>query len=60
MVLTAEALKVWRGEKPKCKEDGGKIDTSATLLNIGRVLYDAGANRQTVIAGIRERDIALG
>lgn len=59
IVLTPEALKVWRGEKPKLK-DNGKIDRSATLLNIGRVLFDAGANRRVVVEGVRERDKALG
>ncbi len=59
VVLDPEATKVWRGEKTKLK-DNGEVDRSATLLHIGRVLFDAGANRHVVIAGVRERDKALG
>ncbi len=58
VVLSPEALKVWRGESPKLKE-GGEVDKSATLLHIGRVLYDAGGNRRVVVEGVRERDRAL-
>src|SRR5215211_7968415 len=42
VALGPEALKVWRGEKPKAK-DTGEVDRSASLMKIGRVLYDAGA-----------------
>ena len=59
VVLGQQALKVWRGEDPRYK-DTGEIDTSATLVKIGRALFDAGANRQVVIAGIKERDATLG
>ena len=59
VVLDAEALKEWRGEKPKLKDDG-KIDRSASLLKIGRVLFDAGATGSTVVQALRERDEALG
>lgn len=59
IVLSPEALQVWRGEKPKLK-DSGAVDRSATLLHIGRVLYDAGGNRRVVVEGVRERDKALG
>ena len=59
VALSPEALKVWRGEAPKLK-DTGEIDRSATLLHIGRVLFDAGANRRVVVEGVRERDKALG
>src|SRR5215217_2232898 len=41
--LRPEALKVWRGEKPKAKNTG-EVDRSASLMKIGRVLYDAGAS----------------
>jgi P4 family phage/plasmid primase-like protien len=57
--LGAEALKVWRGEKPKLK-DGGQLDRSGTLVKIGRVLYDAGATRPAIVAALAERDEALG
>jgi hypothetical protein len=42
--LGPEALKVFRGEKPKTK-DSGEIDRSGSLVKVGRVLYDAGATR---------------
>src|SRR5829696_1900982 len=57
--LGPDALKVWRGEKPKAK-DTGELDRSGTLLKIGRVLYDAGANRSVIVEALRERDRALG
>jgi len=57
--LGTEALKVWRGEKPKKKETG-EVDRSATLVKIGRVIYNAGATRRTVIEALKERDLALG
>jgi len=60
VVLSPEALKVWRGEKPKYREDNGKLNRSATLLHIGRVIFDAGGNRLAVVEGVRERDEALG
>jgi P4 family phage/plasmid primase-like protien len=56
--LDPEALKVWRGERPKLKD--GQIDRSGTLVKIGRVLYDALANRAVIVAALRERDVALG
>ncbi len=58
IVLSPEALKVWRGEALKLKK-GGEVDRSATLLCIGRALYDAGGNSRVVIEGVRERDRAL-
>jgi hypothetical protein len=57
--LGPEALKVWRGEKPKTKDDG-EVDRSASLMKIGRVIYDAGATRRTVAQALKERDEALG
>lgn len=57
--LSEAALKVWRGEDPKLKDDGG-IDRSATLVKIGRVEYDAGATRPAIVASLAERDRALG
>jgi hypothetical protein len=59
IVLSPEALRVWRGEAPKLKENR-EIDKSASLFSIGRVLYDAGANQPVVVAGVRDRDTALG
>jgi hypothetical protein len=57
--LGPEALKVWRGERPKLK-DNGEINRSSTLVKIGRVLYDAGATRPAIVASLAERDEALG
>lgn len=56
--LSEEALKVWRGQAPKLKDDGS-VDRSATLMKIGRVEYDAGATRPAIIASLAERDLAL-
>lgn len=50
---------IWRGEIPILKPDG-EIDRSATLLRIGRMLWNAGMTRAGVIAAVRERDQALG
>jgi P4 family phage/plasmid primase-like protien len=57
--LGPKNLRVWRGERPKAK-DTGELDRSGTLLKIGRVLYDAGANRAVIVEALRERDITLG
>ena len=56
--LGTEALKVWRGEKPKAK-DTGEIDRSGSLVKVGRVLYDAGATRPAIVVALAERDEAL-
>src|SRR5215204_1410034 len=61
VALGAVGLAVWSGIRPKYKEGSpGEIDKSATLLKIGRVLYDAGATRAVVTAALAERDVALG
>jgi putative DNA primase/helicase len=57
--LMPEALKVWRGEKPRAKH-AGEIDRSGSLVKVGRVLYDAGATRSALVAALAERDEALG
>jgi hypothetical protein len=59
VVLSPEALKVWRGDKPKCKPNG-ETDRSATLLAIARVLFGAGANKRPLVAALAERDRTLG
>jgi P4 family phage/plasmid primase-like protien len=56
--LGPEALKIWRGEKPKAK-DTGEVDRSASLMKIGRVLYDAGASPTVVSETLKERDLTL-
>jgi P4 family phage/plasmid primase-like protien len=58
VALGPEALKVWRGEKPKAK-DTGEVDRSASLMKIGRVLYDAGASPRVVAEALKERDLTL-
>jgi P4 family phage/plasmid primase-like protien len=57
--LAPGALRVWRGERPKLKDDS-QLDRSSTLVKIGRVLYDAHATRSAIVAALKERDIALG
>jgi hypothetical protein len=57
--LDSEAMKVWRGERPKLK-DGGGLDRSGSLVKIGRAIYDAGATRPAIVAALAERDDALG
>lgn len=59
VVLDPEAMKVWRGEAPKLK-DSGEVDRSASIMIVGRKLYDAGAAKATIITALRERDEALG
>jgi P4 family phage/plasmid primase-like protien len=57
--LGPSALKIWFGEKPKAKNTG-EIDRSASLMKIGRVLYDAGASPRVVAEALKERDHTLG
>jgi hypothetical protein len=59
VALGPEAMKVWRGEKPKAKNTG-ELNRSGSLVKIGRVLYDAGATRPAIVAALAERDEALG
>jgi hypothetical protein len=59
VVLDADGMKVWCGDKPKHRADG-QVDRSASLVKIGRVLYDAGANRAVIVDALRERDAVLG
>ena len=57
--LHPENLKWWAGERHK-ENGSGDVDRSATLLMIGRVLFDAGANRRVIVEALAERDVALG
>jgi hypothetical protein len=59
VILSPDAARVWRGESPKLK-DTGEIDTSATLMKIARVLFDAGANKRVIVGALSERDKTLG
>jgi hypothetical protein len=59
VVLDGPALRVWRGEDTKLTESG-KLDRSASLVKIGRALFDAGAARAVIEPALEERDRALG
>lgn len=59
VALSKAGMVVWHGEDPKLKDDGS-LDRSGSLMKIGRVLYDAGANRPVVEAALEERDWTLG
>ncbi len=58
VTLFGRALEVWCGNDPKIRD--GEIDRSGSLVKIGRVLYNAGANRTVIEEALRERDEALG
>jgi putative DNA primase/helicase len=58
VALTTTALQVWHGDSTKGRD--GKIDRSGSLVKVGRVLYDAGAERPVIEEALRERDEALG
>ena len=58
VTLFGRALEVWCGNDPKIRD--GEIDRSGSLVKIGRILYDAGANRAVIEEALRERDEALG
>ncbi len=57
--LDGYGMGVWRGEKAKLKDDG-TVDTSASLMKIGRVLLGGGATKSTIVKALRERDQTLG
>lgn len=57
--LRAAALRVWQGADAK-RRSAGSIDRSASLVKLARVLYDAGATRETIVAALAERDARLG
>jgi hypothetical protein len=59
LALDPASCHVWCGKEPKLKDDG-QIDRSASLVKIGRVLYDAGGERPLIVQALRERDQALG
>jgi hypothetical protein len=57
--LNNYGMRVWHGEQVKFKDDG-QVDTSASLLLLGRVLHNGGATRSTIVEALRERDESLG
>jgi hypothetical protein len=52
-------MQVWKGDRVVNKQDG-KNDTSASLVLIGRVLYDANATRKVIVDALNDRDESLG
>ncbi len=52
-------MSVWRGEQVNLTDDGS-VDRSVSLVNIGRVLYDGGATRSTIVKALEDRDKTLG
>lgn len=57
--LSAEATRWWNGEQAH-QIEGGEVDRSRTLWEIGRALARAGATEPTIAAALAERDVALG
>ncbi len=57
--LIGKALKRWSGKLVETGNDG-QADRSKSLFLLGRVLFDAGASRDTVVAALAERDASLG
>jgi hypothetical protein len=57
--LDEYGMEVWNGSTFKA-HPGGAVDRSGSLVKLGRVLYDAGATRRTLLAFLPERDEALG
>ena len=56
--LSGRAREVFDGKHPKIG-DRGQIDRSASLLKIGRAVYDAGEDRAGLVDILRERDAFL-
>ncbi len=57
--LSRSALRVWTGEDVKFTESGA-VDRSSSLIRIARVLLQASAPREVIVAALAERDAALG
>lgn len=57
--LNPYARRVLRGELPTRYPDG-RLDRSLSLFKMGAVLHEAGADKATIIAALRERDHQLG
>jgi hypothetical protein len=56
--LSRAAQRVWDGEAAKRTPDG-RVDRSASLVQIARVLWEAGATRPVIVAALAERDVVL-
>ncbi len=59
VLLPTSALPVWAGIEAKRTRDD-RLDRSASLVRIARLLYDAGASREAIVAALAERDATLG
>jgi hypothetical protein len=57
--LSRAASRVWTGESVKRTADG-RLDRSASLVWITRILYGMGASRSAIVAALAERDAAFG
>ena len=57
--LSERAQQVWAGATAKHTPDG-RVDRSASLVQIARVLFDAGASRPQMVVALAERDVTLG
>ena len=57
--LSRPGLAVWSGQDVKYTLEG-RVDRSASLLRIARVLYEAGMESQAIVVALVERDRALG
>lgn len=56
--LSRAGRKVWEGLVYTRKPDG-TMDRSASLVRLARVLFNAGASRDQIIATLAERDVSL-
>src|SRR5262249_9482294 len=57
--LSRSARVVWEGRDVKLTPDG-RVDRSASLVRIARVLYEAGLTPNQVAGALAERDATLG
>jgi hypothetical protein len=57
--LSGYAKRIWEGMAVKYTPDG-RVDRSASLLRIARVLAGARLSRSAIVAALAERDVALG
>ncbi len=57
--LTQPARAIWEGRDVKLTPDG-RVDRSASLVRISRMLVQAGLPRQHIVATLAERDVSLG
>jgi hypothetical protein len=56
--LTGPARAIWNGQDAVLTPDG-RVDRSASLVRIARILHQAGFKRELIVTALAERDIAL-